>query len=227
MVLLNISTLSDEEIRYIAQQEEIDGWDTLERQDLIELIQEIYEDSSDLQQEDNERFSHKYIHNISKTDSEVPLFPGVEPVRDDYNETYIHMVLKDRSWVYAYWEISENRKKELEEASKEVLIKVTALATADEEETSYEISVQDSDRSWTIELPLEGREYVLSLVARSASQEDEVLASTQKLYKSRIYFKDHQEELSKPEVFHIMVPPMTSISGKVRKNETVREIINA
>ncbi|MCF0238745.1 MAG: DUF4912 domain-containing protein, partial [Sphaerochaetaceae bacterium] len=44
MVLINIDTLSDSELRYIAQQENLEDWETLSRENLIEELTEIYEE---------------------------------------------------------------------------------------------------------------------------------------------------------------------------------------
>ena len=42
MILINIESLSDNELRNIAQQEDLADWENLSREDLIEGLEELY-----------------------------------------------------------------------------------------------------------------------------------------------------------------------------------------
>ena len=43
MVLINIESLSDNELRIIAKQEELEDWDYLNRHELIYELQDLYD----------------------------------------------------------------------------------------------------------------------------------------------------------------------------------------
>lgn len=47
MVLINLDLLSDAELRYIARQEGFSDWETLDREDLTEQLQEKYEEEDE------------------------------------------------------------------------------------------------------------------------------------------------------------------------------------
>ncbi len=47
MVLINLETLTDSELQSIARQEEIDDWEDLDGEELIEESESIYEDEGD------------------------------------------------------------------------------------------------------------------------------------------------------------------------------------
>ena len=47
MVLINIETLTDSELKSIACQEDIEDWESLSREELIDELESIYEDNDD------------------------------------------------------------------------------------------------------------------------------------------------------------------------------------
>lgn len=223
MVLLNIDTLSDSEIRYIAQQEDIEDWDTLSREDLIDNLKELYSDTVAPTELTRSR-DHKYFNTLSSAPSDVSSLPGVSPVSDHYNETYFHVVSRDANWVYAFWEINETTIEEIKTKHDALVIKVSADATATEVEQSYEININEDDTNWNIELPWSGRTYSFALIRRSAS-EDIVLCKSSKHYIQKHYFEEHPEELRNPESYYLLVSSMVSKDGHILNCQQVKEIV--
>lgn len=223
MVLINIDTLSDAEIRYIAQQEDLEDWETLSREDLIENLQELYSDQ-DINPEISQTSQHKLFNSLSGTQSNVDQLPGVSPVTDKYNETYLNISSRDPNWVYAFWEISDNKKKELKKDDCAIAIHVCALKTDTEEQESFDIDVSYEDTSWNIELPWNKRTYVFSLVAKYMDH-TEVLDSTDKLYVPQPYFALNKDKLKDSDYYQLLIKPMTSKDGNLINNSGVREII--
>ena len=118
MVLINIESLSDNELRIIAQQEELEDWDSLSRQELIDELQDLYD-------EDNERTldsdagssRRKFVNTLTDVQLDNVLsLPGVEALPDQYNETCIHLIMKDFNWAYVFWSLSAQQLKELEDS---------------------------------------------------------------------------------------------------------------
>lgn len=223
MVLLNIDTLSDSEIRYIAQQEDIEDWDTLSREDLIDCLKELYSDTEAPTDLTRSR-DHKYFNTLASAQSDVSSLPGVSPVSDHYNETYFHVVDRDANWVYAFWEINENIMEEILQNHDSLVIKVSADATKTEAEQSYEININVNDTNWNIELPWFGRTYSFTLIRRSASQ-DIVLCKSSKHYIQKYFFAEHPEELKNPNTYHILVSSMVSKDGHILNCQQVKEIV--
>lgn len=104
MVLVDIDTLSEAELRDIAQRLDVEDWDSLSREDLIEAIEDNYDD-----EDVPERISgassggHKYVKVLSKMEHEGGFgAPGVEDLPETYNETSIYLILKDANWAYVF-----------------------------------------------------------------------------------------------------------------------------
>lgn len=217
MVLLNIETLSDSEIRYIAQQEDIEDWDSLSREDLIEILQDIYADV-DADTDVTRSRDHKYFNTLASAQSDVSSLPGVSPVTDKYNETYINVIGRDSNWVYAFWEVAENKKKEMAEEKASLVVCVKS------DSEYFEIAVSLEDNNWNVELPWDGKKYVFKLISRTSAG-DEVLCSSAPYQIPVCYYKNHTSELKKASVFKLLVPSMTSVDGQISHCPAVKEIV--
>lgn len=223
MVLLNIDTLSDSEIRYIAQQEDLEDWDTLSREDLIDSLLELYSDEDTSQPLTRSR-DHKYFNTLATTQSDISSLPGVSPVTSQYNETYIKIAGRDSNWVYAYWEINGNNLSEIQQNQSSLFLRVTAKAKGKEAEQSFEIGINYEDNNWNIELPWFGRTYVFSLICKNGDQE-EVLCSSVEHYVAEYYYTKHIQDLKDPERYNLLVSAMTSKDGHLVDCQAVREIL--
>ena len=125
MVLINIESLSDNELRIIAQQEELEDWDSLTRQELIDELQDLYDEDID-RTNDIVSSSRKFVNTLTdvQTDNVLSL-PGVEALPDQYNETSIHLIMKDFNWAYVFWSLSVQQMKELEESGCNLILRNT------------------------------------------------------------------------------------------------------
>ena len=180
MVLINIESLSDNELRIIAQQEELEDWASLSRQELIDELQDLYD-------EDNERTldsdagssRRKFVNTLTDVQSDNVLsLPGVEALPEQYNETCIHLIMKDFNWAYVFWSLSAQQLKELEDSGCNLILRNTRLNDEGEEEAVYDIDVSLNDNSWTVELPYVGYTYMVSLVASCGEKETVICRST-------------------------------------------------
>lgn len=217
MVLLNLETLSDTELRYIARQESIEDCDTLDREDLIEEIREIY-DEYQFTEDGSDRY--KYVKGITDINSDFLQLPGVDPLPQAYNETAVHLVLRDYNWAYAFWSVSINKGRELEADKAKLKLRLEGKAN------SYEIEISLSDTNWNVELPWPSETYVLKLIS-SSSEGEQVLAVSNEIKLNPIYLAQHADELKDSKVASLLIQPMTSKDCSVISNKQVNEILTA
>ncbi len=95
-------------------------------------------------------------------------------IPDSYNETYMRAMPRDPQWLFAYWEISESTRKELQAkmgesafaAAKRILrlIDVTDMSYDGSNAQRYvDIEINEFANNWYAQVPESGRSYVLEL----------------------------------------------------------------
>ena len=227
MVLINIESLSDNELRIIAQQEELEDWDSLSRQELIDELQDLYD-------EDNERTldsdagssRRKFVNTLTDVQLDNVLsLPGVEALPDQYNETCIHLIMKDFNWAYVFWSLSAQQLKELEDSGCSLILRNTRLNDEGEEEAVYDIDVSLSDNSWTVELPYVGYTYMVSLVA-SCGEKETVICQSTSLTTTSSWLSKHAEELGDDITFRTILSSLIRKGGEVIANGQVKAMLD-
>jgi len=227
MVLINIESLSDNELRIIAQQEELEDWASLSRQELIDELQDLYD-------EDNERTldsdagssRRKFVNTLTDVQSDNVLsLPGVEALPDQYNETCIHLIMKDFNWAYVFWSLSAQQLKELEDSGCSLILRNTRLNDEGEEEAVYDIDVSLSDNSWTVELPYVGYTYMVSLVA-SCGEKETVICQSTSLTTTSSWLSKHSEELGDDITFRTILSSLIRKGGEVIANGQVKAMVD-
>lgn len=226
MVLINIDTLSDAELRCIAQQEDVEDWEDLSREELIDSIEEIYEDGNRLEPTHPSYTGHRYVKTLTNVDCQGAFgLPGVEELPDSYNETSIHFIMKDANWAYAFWSLSPQDAALLEEQGESLAIRATVLAKGDMPEASFDIDVLGSDMDWSFELPWPGREYKAFLIAKGGSDKEHVLAESNVVCVEESWLSLHPEVLMDRDRFDVLVSSLVTKGGEVINNRQVREIL--
>lgn len=227
MVLINIESLSDNELRIIAQQEELEDWASLSRQELIDELQDLYD-------EDNERTldsdagssRRKFVNTLTDVQSDNVLsLPGVEALPEQYNETCIHLIMKDFNWAYVFWSLSAQQLKELEDSGCNLILRNTRLNDEGEEEAVYDIDVSLNDNSWTVELPYVGYTYMVSLVA-SCGEKETVICQSTSLTTTSSWLSKHAEELGDDITFRTILSSLIRKGGEVIANGQVRALVD-
>lgn len=219
MVLINIDTLTESELRYIAKQENIENWDTLTREDLIEVILDFYGEDELVASPIGGSDTHKYLKGLTNINSDFLQLPGVDPLPKLYNETSIHLIFRDCNWAYAFWSISASKTKELEESGASLKLRLIGG------KNSYEINITYEDNNWNIELPWPEEEYVLKLISCTDGQE-ETIATTPAQSTGKIHFLSHSEELEDSATYNLLVKPMISREGQLVSNSQVSDILS-
>ena len=129
MILVNIESLSVEELMGIAAQEGIGNIDTLSREEIIELLREKYEEDDDPGMNGVDP-NLRYLSGITdyrEISDYVEGLPGVEALPDEYPETEIHLMLRSSSWVYCYWAIAPAVSDQIAESGGSVVLAVTII----------------------------------------------------------------------------------------------------
>ena len=225
MVLINIDTLSDSELRCIAQQEDIDDWDVLSREDLIDSIKELYEDENRLELTDSSYTGHRYVRTLTTTDHEGSFeLPGVEGLPARYNETSIHFITKDANWAYAFWSLSPQDQSLIDECGDTLAIRTVVLAKGNLPESSFDIEIPGSDLEWNFELPWAGREYKAFLL-RKGNESETILAESKVISVGESWLSKHPEILKNKDTFDVLVTSLVTKCGEVINNRQVREIL--
>jgi uncharacterized protein len=175
-----LEALSLEELYALADRTGLDLPPGLERPFVIEEILEVLEEDS----EDRRSSQGEALHIDEKKYSElrideIDVDPGVdESMTLRYNETMIRAVVRDPSWAFAYWDVSDAELDSLrgEESSAGLFLRVAEIwspgdaVESDNHREYFDIPVADNDIQWYINLPRSGVRFRIDLCARRAGQ---------------------------------------------------------
>ena len=227
MVLINIDTLSDSELRCIAQQEGVEDWEDLSREDLIDSIEEIYEDENRFEPNHPSYTGHRYVKTLVNVDRQGSFgLPGVEELPTAYNETCIHAIAKDANWAYVFWSLSPQDQALMEESGCTLSLRTIVLAKDDCPEASFDIDVLGSDMEWSLELPWSGRQYKAVLVKKDPSNGHEsILAESSIVSVEECWLSKNPEALKNLDRFNVLVTPLVTKGGELINNRQVHEIL--
>lgn len=216
-----LDAFSLEELYALGEKLGLDLPPGLERPFVVEEILEVLEDDS----EDRRAITDEALHVDEKKYSnlrfdDIDLAPGVEeslPAR--YNETSIRAIVRDPSWAFAFWDVSDLDLAALqgEEEGASLFLRVAELDEASQENGSrdpgangdshrdyFDIPVTESDLQWYINLPRPGVRFRIDLCARKNGQagkarvlarSNEVLSPRQSLASSGEEFGESSYEL--------------------------------
>ncbi len=226
MVLVDIDTLSEAELRDIAQQLDIEDWEDLSQEELVEAIEDSYDDEDLPERISREASSgHRYIKLQNRPEPKEGFgFPGVEELPDFYNETSICLLLKDCNWAYAFWNLSPNTMEDIEQKKAELLVRVAVLDENGKQEDSYDIGIEKEDSDWNVELPWQGKSYKAFLVAVQGKNE-EVLAQSNVVVVQKCWLEEHLDVLEDPDRFNLLMSAQFTKGGNVLNNLQVRHLL--
>ncbi|MFA6844194.1 MAG: DUF4912 domain-containing protein [Sphaerochaetaceae bacterium] len=233
MILIDIDSLSDTELRYIAQQEGFEDWETIDREDLIEQLQEKYDDSdidfssviaSAMNQK---RFCTSLTDFTSKSNSS-DFLPGVENLPPSYNETSIHLLLRDPQWAYAYWSLSPCTKAQFFEGkvqTGEVFLRVNMVDQHDNSRSFFDICVGLDDEQWNINLPQMGCKYDVTLCFKDGQGVMGSLAQSNVVETFHSYWENHYDEIAMDRaLFYVHFSSVVTKEGEVANNPVLKNI---
>jgi uncharacterized protein len=203
-----LEALSLEELYALADRTGLDLPPGLERPFVIEEILEVLEEDS----EDRRSSQGEALHMDEKKYSElrideIDVDPGVdESMILRYNETMIRAIVRDPSWAFAYWDVSDVELASLrgEESAAGLFLRVAEIKGAGDQGGAenhreyFDIPVADNDIQWYINLPRSGVRFRIDLCARRAGQAGKlrVLARSNEVESPRQSFPEGESALS-------------------------------
>ncbi len=168
-----LSLLADQELLLLAERIGIYIPEGLDRPFIIEEIVSALED------DDRERvFSHDGTGHVEEKKLSGGVFsPYSSPISacvpDRYNETMIRALPRDPSWIYAYWDISDQRRTGLseEEGTESLFLRVVERESEqDHKKGFFDIHITLDDWKWYINIPRPGHSYRVDLCLRKADR---------------------------------------------------------
>jgi len=235
MILINIDSLSTTELQHIAKQEGLENWQTLAREELIDVLEEAYGDQDDdiislgsKQKANRKRFCNS-LTDFRGSMQNVNGLPGVEDLPDVYAETAIHLLLRDPVWAYAYWSLSPATKIQVfgeeQEKGGSLFLRVTSVSSLTDEEKTFDIGVGVDDTQWNVNLPDMGHSYRVALCYKNKKGLEISLAESKSVFTSPSYWADHYEEMAMDlDLFNVHFSSLVTKDGEIVDNAVLQEI---
>ncbi len=234
MILINIDSLSTTELQYIAQQEGVKSWKDLDREELIDALEEAFgeQDDENLQTIKGKINRNRYCNSLTSyrgNSHPVNGLPGTESLPDSYHDTSIHLLLRDPQWAFAYWSFSSHLLEEIVDDEGAPLgsffLRVSQTPLGGGEESAYDITIDTDDQQWNINLPQMGASYAVDLCWRDKRGEEQSLARSNSVEVAQPYWEGKagqvQDDLS---LFYIHFSSLVTREGEIIDNAILREL---
>ncbi|MBQ0071582.1 MAG: DUF4912 domain-containing protein [Spirochaetales bacterium] len=230
MVQINLESLSTEELKNLAEQEKIDGFEDMDRDDLIQELSDVLESDPNFVPAD-EKSEGVYVKYVSSfTDYEeisnsVQELPGVEELPEYYQETAIHLLYKNSDWGYAFWSISSMDQEKIDE-EKGTPILVVSVTYKDGNKENYDIPISPEDKEWNIGFSYNGMTCNVSLVVVYPNGKRSTLCQSNTLKLASSYWLNHPEEMKENDtLFKVYLSLLSTKTGDIINNTIVKDIM--
>ena len=227
MILVNIESLSVDELRGIAEQEGIGNIESLSREEIIELLREKYEEDDDREIAGSDP-NLRYLSGITDyraISDYVEGLPGVEALPDSYPETEIHLVMRNASWAYCFWSVAPLLSDQLANDGASLSLSVTISAGGRDE--LYDVPVHASDSEWNIGIPYGDGCCEVALMADRGGERS-VLATSERVVLADPYWLFHKDEMKDSDsLYRIYLSMLSSKEGELVSTPTVHDIVQA
>lgn len=229
MIQVNLDSLSTSELRNLAEQEKIESFDELSREELIEELSEMLDDDSNVSADGkSSTVNMKYVASFSdyKDISEsVTELPGVEELPEYYQETAIHLLYKNSDWGYAFWSISAMDQEKIDEEKGTPLLMVS-INYKDGTKENYDIPITSEDKEWNISFTYNGDTCSVSLIVEYPNGKRKTIATSSVLKLADSYWLNHKDEmLENDSLFKVYVSLLSSKTGEIINNTLVKDIM--
>ena len=231
MVLVNLGQLSTDELRNLSEQEKIEGFEDMSREELIQELTDKYEEeyaAFGLDDDKKSDLNVKYVSSFTdyKDNSEnVVQLPGVEDLPDHYEETSIHLLSKNSDWGFAFWSISTLDQEKIDE-KKGVPLLVVAMTSKRGNKECYDIPISPEDSEWNIGFSYDSASIIVSLCVDYSDGSRDTLAQSKPLEMSSSYWLDHPSQMKENDsLFKVYTSLITTKTGDIINNSIVRDII--
>lgn len=229
MIQVNLDSLSTSELRNLAEQEKIESFEELSREELIEELTEMLEEDPNASADGkSSSVNMKYVASFSdyKGISEsVTELPGVEELPEYYQETAIHLLYKNSDWGYAFWSISSMDQEKIEEEHGTPLLMVS-INYKDGTKENYDIPISPEDKEWNISFTYNGSTCYVSLVVDYPNGKRKTIATSSTLKLADSYWLNHKDEMAENDaLFKVYVSLLSTKTGEIINNTLVKDIM--
>lgn len=234
MILINIDSLSTTELQYIAQQEGVESWEDLDREDLIDALEEAFGEQDDEHPQNNKGKlnRNRYCNSLTSYRGDAQAInglPGTESLPDNYHDNSIHLLLRDPQWAYAYWSVSpQSLEASIDEEGEEIgnfFLRVSQRDLDSDETTSYDITIDRDDAQWNINLPDMGAAYLVDLCYRDGRGDERSLAQSKEVEVQRPHWHLTQSPLAEGMTdFCTHFSSLVTKEGEIVDNALLREV---
>ncbi len=230
MVPVDLVSLTTSELRNLAEQERIEDFNEMDRDELIMSLTDKAEEERSNSESDEGIAKTVNVKNFSSlTDNTghsdmISLLPGSENLPDVYHDTFIHFLYKNADWGYVFWSISSIKKEEIEANDTSVILVVT-MTDRDGNKENYDILIGEDDTTWNIGFSHDAVSAFVSLYTESSDGRRDLLAQSNSLSLPSSYWLDHSDEMKKNDtLFKVYLSALTTKTGELINNRTVQTI---
>lgn len=237
MITPNMEALSLVELQYIAKKQGINGSDWMKREDLIEALEEIFEDDTTLPNDESSNFTpsnqRRFLNSlVEHKNKKLTDLPGVVTLPDCYSQTSIHLLLVDPYWAYAYWDVCPTEFTHFDQLEEEysLFLRVNMIEShcGAEDGDSYDITIDSTDSSWNVNLPRQGRAYKVALMYGTSNGKEGMLCQSNVVTSPCCRWIDKAEILNRDDKLFTLVFSSITTKGKVVIDcPLVQEIVTA
>ena len=171
-----LESMSTPDLISLADDYGIDIPDDLNRcfviSELIDYFEEIKAENSkndleELKEDDNIDFNNEKTESLPKS----------------YNDTTIDVLLRNPSWAFVYWDISEAEIKKMKEENSSLFLQIAFFEDSEIEKPLdvIETSVTENINEEYIMIPLDVKFFSINLITKNESNIENILASTERI----------------------------------------------
>ncbi len=230
-----LQSLSEEQLKSIAQREGIHNNEDAEREALIDLILDaLEEDRNEREYNNNSAIRLEYKKYDILRDEEVVLLTQDEfPLPESYTDTRIVLLLRDPLWVYVYWDINRTQLDELKEEPffEGFFLRVYEFQGDVPDKNNikdfFDIPIGEEDRSWYVNLNRPGSDYCVDLRCKVMHKE-RLMASSNAIHSPLGYIARNQQEFyNDPNTMMLMLSGLWNYEeGSSNTQEVPQRIIS-
>ncbi len=228
------TSLTLEELKFLAEREGVKNTGPLTREELIEILEDIWEEKIADRKLNNDIMRLKgKKYDIYREDLNGSYHRMEYVIPENYPRTSIQLLLRDPFWTYAYWDINQFELQTILTACSDVqfFLRVYELQSRmddlDEPLGSFDIPIKAEDSSWYINLPEPGMWYRVDLMYHAEGADTQILCRSGLLESPGGYWLSNTEELRRsPDSFKLFMAGYSNGIDHVNSNILIQKIVS-